>query len=358
MIPCTTFRTYFLACSVLILGASIAVCQDGAAPPAEPTTLQPGPACIDSVPACPNPFQSGPGSSTFLKGNHNFPNFINWMSNPIQNIDPRAVTALYPIFESAWFSSVPSMPDGDVQLYGAAATVALSERLAIGLNQGGFADMHLSHGQLARIVRNPGFATLPADRRARLIDIGTGGERHGFLNLGGFAQYTFIQDVPNQFLLTGGLRLEVPCGSHEMFQGYGPAEMSTYLTAGKEFGEFHVLATVGYQFPVGPGSDNEQFFNANIHFDRRLFGWLYPLVEFNCIYHTVSVGDHFDLPTRRGFVDFNNFSSTGNSVFVAAGANAVIVPERLEIGAVYSTNIAGQNNVNINTLLVKMTIRY
>jgi hypothetical protein len=336
----------------------MAVGQDGAAPPAAPTTLQPGRACFDNVPADPNLFQSGPGSSTFLTGNHNFPNFINWMSNPIQNIDPRAVTAIYPIFLGSWISKVPAVPDGDVQLYGAALTGALSDRLAVGLNQGGYADMHLSHNQLRRIVSDPGFAALPPDRQARIIDIANGGDRDGFLNLGGFAQYTFIQDVPNQFLMTGGLGLEVPCGAHEVFQGYGPAEMSTYLTAGKEFGEFHVLGTVGYHFPVGPGSDNEKYFYANFHFDRRLFGWLYPLVEFNCLYHSINVGGSFELPTRHGFADFNDFSSTGNSVFLAAGANAVIVPERLEFGAVYSTNIAGQNNVNVNGLLVKLTIRF
>lgn len=324
-----------------------------------PPVAMPEPAAPWQMPAAPaDCAPPGGANNGFLTGNHNFPNFINWMSNPIQNIDPRAVTALYPIFESAWFSTVPALPDGDAQLYGAAATVALSDRLAVGLNQGGFADMHFTHDQLRRIVRDPRFANLRPDRQQRLIDIANGTERDGFLNLGGFAQYTFIQDVPNQFLLTGGLRLTVPCGSHEVFSGYGPAEMSTYLTAGKEFGQFHVLGTLGYQFPIGPGSDNEQFFNANIHFDRRCFGWLYPLVEFNCIYHTVSVGTNVSLPTREGFIDFGDFSSTGNSVFVAAGANAVLVPERLEFGAVYSTNIAGQGNANINALLIKMTIRY
>ena len=28
----------------------------------------------------------------------------------------------------------------------------------------------------------------------------------GFLNLGGFVQYTLVADVPNQFLVTGGMR--------------------------------------------------------------------------------------------------------------------------------------------------------
>src|SRR5581483_972167 len=118
-----------------------------------PPVAMPEPTAPLQMPAppanCPAPAAANNG---FLTGNHNFPNFINWMSNPIQNIDPRAVTALYPIFDSAWFKTVPALPDGDVQLYGAAATVALSDRLAVGLNQGGLADMHFSHDQLRRIV--------------------------------------------------------------------------------------------------------------------------------------------------------------------------------------------------------------
>ena len=183
-----------------------------------------------------------------------------------------------------------------------------------------------------------------------------GGSRDGFLNLGGFAQYTLVQDVEDQFLLTGGLRWEAPCGSHEVFQGHGPAHLAPYLTAGKEFGEFHVLATTGYQFPAGPGNDTSNVFYANVHFDRRLFGWLYPLVEFNCIYHTTSV--NVGVPAARGFVDFDNFESSGNLVSLAAGANAVLVPEKLEVGAVYTTSIATQHDLGFNGLLVKMTLRY
>jgi hypothetical protein len=189
-----------------------------------------------------------------------------------------------------------------------------------------------------------------------LRDIAGGGSRTGFLNVGGFAQYTLIEDVPGQFLLTGGVRLEAPCGSHEVFQGHGPAHMAPYLTAGKEFGEFHVLATTGYYFPIGPGSDNSQLFYADLHLDRRCFGWLYPLVELNCIYHTRSVS--FGLVTRRGFVDFDTFEASGNIVILAAGANAVLVPERLEVGAVYTTSIATQRDFDVNGLLVKMVLRY
>jgi hypothetical protein len=69
-------------------------------------------------------------SGGMLSGNHNFPNFINFISNPLQNIDPRAVTAIYPLFLGSWVSGPPALPDGNIQVYGPASTVALSERLA------------------------------------------------------------------------------------------------------------------------------------------------------------------------------------------------------------------------------------
>jgi hypothetical protein len=245
-------------------------------------------------------------------------------------------------------TSAAPFPDGDFQLYGPGITIALSERFAMGLSQGGYAAAHFTRNQRAQLF--------PLDPLGRFRDVETGGVHQGWLNPGGFFQYTLIENVENQFLLTGGLRWEAPAGSHEIFQGHGPAHLAPYVTAGKEYGKYHVLATVGYQFPAGPGSDVTRFFNANVHFDRQVFGWLYPLVEFNDIYHTTSVS--FGLPTKRGFIDMDTFEATGNIVTLAAGANAVLVPAHVEIGAVYTTVIASQRNFDANGLLVKMTLRY
>jgi hypothetical protein len=120
-----------------------------------------------------------------------------------------------------------------------------------------------------------------------------------------------------------------------LWQGEKPLDK---VVKGKEIGHFHILATTGYEFPAGPGSDTTNFFNANLHLDRQMFGWLYPLVEFNRNYHTRSVS--FDRPARRGFFDLNNLESSGNILTLAVGADAVLVRERLEIGAAYTTPIA------------------
>jgi hypothetical protein len=378
-------RTWSLL--ILVLVGARAAAQEplpAAAPPA--TVVWPGEMASATQLTMPD---DGPAGGR-LAGNHAFPSFIGFISNPLQNIDPRAVTEIYPIFGSAWTSEAGPVPSSDFQLYGAGLTIALSDRLAVGLNQGGYADVHLSTqdasllavvAQLGRqnvlnlLSQDP--ATLLAllrqhglgpkdllqlkrlatfDPSGQFSDVEAGGDRSGWLNLGGFAQYTLIEDAASQFLLTAGLRVEAPCGSHDIFQGHGPAHLAPYLTAGKGFGDFHVLATAGYYFPAGPGSDNTKLFYADLHLDRRMFGWLYPLVEFNWDYHTTSAS--IDLPARRGFFNLNTFEASGNILTMAVGANAVLVPEKLEFGAVYLTSLAVQRDFSVNGLMVKMVYRY
>ena len=162
--------------------------------------------------------------------------------------------------------------------------------------------------------------------------------------------------MENQFLATAGMRLSVPSGSTEVFQGNGPAYLSPYLTVGKELGCFHLLATTGFQFPARSGDNESHLSYFNAHLDRQCFGWIYPLVEVNCIYHTSSVG--VTLPTRDGFIDLDNFESSGNVVTLSAGVNFVLIRDRLEFGGVYTTSLATQHNFNSNGLLVKMVLRY
>jgi hypothetical protein len=95
---------------------------------------------------------------------------------------------------------------------------------------------------------------------------------------------------------------------------------------------------------------------ADDHLDRQMFGWLYPLIEFNWIEHTTTAS--LDLPARRGFFDLNNFESSGNILTMAVGANVVLIPAKLEFGAVYLTSIAAQHDFNVVGLMVKMVYRY
>jgi hypothetical protein len=291
---------------------------------------------------------SGAGHSSCLPGTHDFDQFIGFMSNIAFNIDPRAVTELMPITGASWVSTIPALPNGNIWIPpGAALTLALSERLAVGINQGGYAVANFDRSPVASFFRNQ-LGVL--ENRNQFA-----GQHQGWLNLGGFGQYTLLQDVPAQSLLTAGLRWEAPCGSKDIFQGNGPAKLAPYFTAGKGFGDFHVLANAGFQFPTGSGGFGS-FFYGCLHLDYGMFGWLYPLVEFNGVYHTT--GTAVNLPTREGFIDLGNFESTGNLVTLAVGANAVLVRSKLEFGAVYTTPIATERNFTFNGFLAKMVIRF
>jgi len=288
------------------------------------------------------------GQGDLLSGNHNFPNFIGFMSDPIQSIDPRAVTAIYPIFGAAWTSADPPIPGARILVGAPAITVALGERFSFGLDDGALVNVDLSKNDRGRLAA--------LDPLGRFSKAEAGGSHTGISDLGGFFQYTVIEDVPDQFLLTAGLHWLAPSGSHDIFQGHGPVELAPYATLGKEFGCFHVLATAGYQFPAGPGEDHTDLVYCNVHLDRQMFGWLYPLVEFNAIYHTTTIP--FGLNTRRGFFDLGNFETSGNIVTMAAGANAVLVREKLELGAVYTTSLAAQHGFDVNGLIVRLMLRY
>jgi hypothetical protein len=254
---------------------------------------------------------------------------------------------LYPLFGSAYIDATPALPSGNFQVYAVGITVALSERLAIGLNNGGYAVADLNKG-------GNGFFQ---DRFGHVFNrLDFSGQREGWINFGGFAQYTIIEDVPAQFLLTAGLYLDTPTGSKAIFQGNGPCNMAPYVTFGKEFGNYHILGTTGYQFPLGGGSSTSHVFFSNVHFDRKCFGWLYPLVEFN--YNLSATSHDISLPTRVGIFNLGNFDSEGDTLTMTVGANAVIVKSKLEFGAGYTTSIATQSNFNVNALLVKMVLRY
>src|SRR5262249_23513867 len=124
---------------VLVLLSSPVLAQQ--TPPASPAPPAPVVVPADtagSFPglAAPSPWDDRAGP---LTSNRNFSNFIGFMSNPLQNIARGALSQIWPMFGSVWTSASPPLPGGNFQVLGPGLNVALSERLSIGLNQGGYA---------------------------------------------------------------------------------------------------------------------------------------------------------------------------------------------------------------------------
>jgi hypothetical protein len=317
--------------SLIVLGTTALAQEPPQATSGMPVAI-PVPGLITASPvdgSCPGlvpRFEDANKQAGTVSGNRNFPNFIGYMSNPLFAIDPRSLTEIWPIFLSTWLSPSSPLPSGNVTLPGAGVNIAITERLSMGVNQGGYVLGKFSDSS-----------------------------RDGWLNLGGWVQYTIFEDVPNQCLVTVGIRWEAPTGEAEVFQGHGPPYLAPYATVGKEFGNFHVLATAGYEFPGGPGDVTTRTYYGILHLDHRTFDWLYPLVEFN--WENTQRKGNITIPTKRGEFNFS-YEDEGNLVVLAAGVNAVLIPERLEIGAVYTTPIASKSGFDFDGMVVRMTIRF
>jgi hypothetical protein len=312
---------------LLIVISSAGLAQEASREPARPS--DPFPSYEATFSGSTAILNGEPETSTrggLLTSDRGFPRFIGFVSALELAIDPRSLTQMWPAFSSTWTSAFPPLSSGDMQAYGAGLSVALSDRLSLGLSKGGYVTSHFDK------------------------------THDGWLNLGGYVQYTLIRDVPNQFLFTGGIQWEAPTGESSVFQGHGPAYLAPYITGGKEFGDYHILSTFGYQFQAQGGHDTVSTFYGTVHFDRRLFGWFYPLVEFNWGLVTSTID--LSSPTRRGFIDFGTVNATGDLLTVAPGFNAVLIPDRLEVGVVYQTPIASEHHLHYNEVLTKMIIRF
>jgi hypothetical protein len=80
------------------------------------------------------------------------------------------------------------------------------------------------------------------------------------------------------------------------------------------------------------------------------------LVEFNWAVGTADFV--LDEPFIPHLFGFDEFSANGNIVTVAPGFNAVLIPDKLELGACYQTPIASQHHTHFNSLFVKMVLRF
>jgi hypothetical protein len=306
----------------------LATCSFAQTPDQMITSIDAAPTAFDPVapPHVPPPGPEHGSPGNMAESDKEFSDFIGFVSNPTVALDPRALTQLWPLFASTWTNKIGPLGSGDMQVYGVGVSIAFSDRFEVGLNKGGYV--------VAEFNKN----------------------RDGWANLGGFAQYTVIRDPEHQFLLSLGLMCEAPTGEAEVGGGHGPVYLTPYLTFGKGFGNFHVLGTTGYNFPCANGTATTHEYYASVHFDYRLFGWFYPLVEFNGWWSRTNVDlSQSFLPN---FFSLDRFDIAGNLVTVAPGFNAVLIPDRLEVGMTYQTPIWSQRDVRFDQVLLKIILRF
>jgi hypothetical protein len=261
-----------------------------------------------------------------------FPGFVGPISNPWLSKDPRSLTELRLVFINDEIPTGHPLGGGNFEIIGVQARVALTDRLTFIADKSGYAWIH------------PGNAP----------------EEDGFINVAAGLKYLIVRDVASQFLWSVGAQFEPQTGEGRVFQNQGDGVMSAWTTLCKQFGErWHVLATVGYQFPFD-ASQNSAFYYTSVHLDRCFFHCLYPLAELNWFHY--SQGGDRGIPPEFGEGDglFNLGTSgvNGNDLVTAAVGLKAAIGCHLETGAAFEFPLGARKDLIDNRVTFEVIVRY
>lgn len=275
----------------------------------------------------------GDGGRRLFQSDRAFENFIGPVSNPILAKDPRSLTELRPLFINNWIDGGNPLGSGDFQVVACQARLAITDRLTLIADKDGYAFIH------------------PNNLLA---------SSEGWLNLAAGLKYQLIRDVENQFMVTAGTMYELQSGEAGAFQSQGDGIFSFFGVVGKEIAEVnHFLFNFGFELPVDRVY-NSSFFYAQLHADRQLFGWLYPLAELNW-YHYTS-GGNWGIPNALGegdgLINFGTSGVAGNDLVTVALGLKARLSWNVETAVVWEKPISNRQDLIGDRLIAELILRY
>ena len=213
---------------------------------------------------------------------------ISPVANPLFFESPLIQSEVRPIF--VYHNISDDFIGGFARVYALQLRYALTERLAVIATKDGF------------IQLRPRVGGLRAD---------------GWADIGAGLKYALIDDKEHNFILTPGLKYELPSGNRRVFQGNGDGEFNLFVSVMKGWDKVHATASVGGRIPVN-FDDETSSLQYSLQLDYHLCQWFIPFVVANG--HTVlseADGPAFGV---EGF-DLINFgaSNAGGFTQVAVG---------------------------------------
>jgi hypothetical protein len=181
----------------------------------------------------------------------------------------------------------------------------------------------------------------------------------GFADLALGVKYSPYMNVEAQSILTLGLRVEVPTGDSNIFQGRHDGIINPFLSFAKGFGNLHVIGYQGLQLPVNTQRSNTMA-HTSLHVDYKI-GNFYPALEFN-LRHVLSSGSkgpydadvkgvgNLPVDTVNSDLDAQDISNLGTSgtqgetyINWAFGLRYKL-SENVTLGAVYESPLSKSSN--------------
>jgi hypothetical protein len=249
-------------------------------------------------------------------------NFVNF-EDPVIRTEIRPVYAFHNI-DNGFITG-----GGEAHAAGVQVRYAVTDRLAIFLNQGGYIEVKPALGE----------------------------SFGGWADLGFGVKYALIDDEANQFILTPGIGFIIPSGDEEIFHGRGDGEWNFFLSAAKGFGDLHFTGNAGLRLP-NDGDTQSSVFHYSLQADYYFCNWFIPFVFANG-WTVVDSGNNLPL-TTEGY-DFFNFGSSGSDgvTQVTAGLGLKIrVLANVDLGFAYERAVVEPKGLFDDRFTFDVSIRF
>lgn len=175
------------------------------------------------------------------------------MSMPYLFEDPYITTDLNLVGIYHNFPSDSVFNGGEAGVIALQARVALTDRLAFIATKDGF------------MVNRPDHPWLKNE--------------DGFMNISGGFKYAVIDDRESGIIVTPSLRVEVPVGNADVFQGTGKGVFIPGVSFGWGPKDTHLIGDIGAQLPVD-GDHNSSSVYYNLHLDQAIRTQFIPGADF------------------------------------------------------------------------------
>ena len=280
-----------------------------------------------------------------------YPGFVAPVSAPYLFEEPFITTGLSGWYVYQEFPSDSVFDGGHLHAVALQARVAITDRLAFIATKDGYA------------WRDPG---------QDLVD-----NEQGFMNIAAGFKVALVDMPEENFILTPALRIEIPVGSRDVYQGHGDGIFIPSVSSAWGIGDFHVIGSLGGQVPFDMGDNSTQLF-YNLHLDYALFSHFVPLVELNG-YHWTEGGNgtlpvQTDLGTLRlnavqaalatgpfEGVDLLNLGSpgvAGNDIVTFAAGARIPLTKHLSFGAVYEFPLTEREDTLDRRVTANLTLEF
>ncbi len=195
---------------------------------------------------------------------------------------------------------------GDVRVYAAQLRYAITDRLAFIATKDGYID----------------------------VDPGVGTSTDGWADIAAGLKYALIDSADRQFVLTPGIKLELPTGNTSVFQGNGSGEWNAFVSAIKGWDDFHATASAGVRLPNDWDRETASA-HYSLQLDYYVCRWFIPFVAANG-QTVLSEGKGLPL-TVEGFdlINFGSRNAEGRTQIALGGGFRSRLHEKVDFGFAY-----------------------